>query len=159
MIVLITIPGLCAIKVYCRRCRLSVCRVGRVRIHVSVCASEHACVSVIALTCMRFCMRASVCTRARAYVCACVYMCVCACEYQFFLLGARRCLCECNAVQGLCFCLYACVRVCGCGRGICYASTMFDAHIASTFVKVHLLTWQSSRVRWTSVRIMPHAAI
>ena len=72
MIVLITIPGLCAIKVYCRRCRLSVCRV---RIHVCVCASEHACVSVIVLTCMRFCMRASVCTRAREYVCVRAYTC------------------------------------------------------------------------------------
>ena len=130
------------------------------RIHVCVCASEHACVSVIVLTCMRF-LHACVCVYAcmRVRVCACVYMYVYACEYQFFMLGARRCLCEFNAVQGLCFCLYACVRVCGYGRGICYASTMFDAHIASTFVEVHLLTWQSSRVRWTSVRIMPHAAI
>ena len=75
MIVLTTIPGLCAIKVYCRRCRQSVCRLGSVRIHVSVCACEHACMSVVVLTCMRFCLRACVCTRACEYVCVRAYAC------------------------------------------------------------------------------------
>ena len=103
------------------------------------------------------CVFVYACMRVRVYACVC--MCVGACEYQLFMLGARRCIRDFNYVQRLCSCLYTCVRTCGCARVRCYASTMFDAHIASSFVEVHLLTWQSSPVRWTPARIMPHAAI
>ena len=111
----------CACEILC------VCT--RVRMYASVRASERASVRA----CVRACL--SACVRASEYVCA--RGCQCLSVHPFFPLGARRFLCEFNAAQRLCSCLYACVRVCGCARGRCYASTMFDAHLASSFVEVH----------------------